>query len=85
MTKARNDILPTRVYIKTLQREDTDDNLPVRREVDLILDSSIPAVLGYTYYSAVVPGPNFSFDLFSDVDGETFSEDNRETQFWFGG
>jgi len=47
--------------------------------VEFALAPEIASIPGYVYYKAPVKGPNFTFDLFSFVNGKTYMEDGRDS------
>jgi hypothetical protein len=47
--------------------------------VEFTLAPEITPIPGYVYYKAPVKGPNFMFDLFSVVNGNTYTEDGRDS------
>jgi len=56
-------------------RRDAPEDLTV----EFALAPEIASIPGYVYYKAPVKGPNFTFDLFSVVNGETYMEDGRDS------
>lgn len=48
--------------------------------VDFQPDMAISPILGYNYYNATIPGFQFTFDLFSVVNGNTYSQDIRDAE-----
>ena len=47
--------------------------------VEFAVAPEIASIPGYVYYKASVKGPNFTFDLFSVVNGKTYTEDGRDS------
>jgi hypothetical protein len=82
----RNDLNPNRVYIGAFDSaiRGQPPPPPLNVVVDLVLDSAIAPVEGYTFYSGMVnedPGSQLTIDLHCEIEGTTYSEDFKPTFF----
>ncbi|KAF4616395.1 hypothetical protein D9613_008672 [Agrocybe pediades] len=74
----RDDITPSRVYATAMWRKGDVKH----QTFDLHLAEDIAPTAGYVFYKGdAVGSSDFSIDIFSVVNGKTFVEDNRRTEF----
>jgi len=76
--QVRNDVTPSRVYGNVMWRQSTSED----RIFEFQLAEDILPTVGYVFYKVDVPGfIDFTIDIFSVVNGKTYTEDARRTEF----
>ncbi|KAJ3550967.1 hypothetical protein NMY22_g97 [Coprinellus aureogranulatus] len=84
VSAVKSSLSPSRVYIYAFDSATPNYEAPLNTNIDMTRNDSIPAIAGYTFYSATGVediGAQLTIDIHAEVDGTTYTEDYQPTYF----